>query len=85
MIWQRQLGTLAAASPVVAGKQGEVLMPTLSNHGHSPGSGSFFALSMKTGKIIWRRPVGAGSETSPIVSVRPSTTATGPATCTPAT
>ncbi len=31
---------------------------------------SFFALSMKTGKIIWRRPVGAGSETSPIVSGR---------------
>jgi outer membrane protein assembly factor BamB len=67
--WQRKLGMLAA-SPVVAGKQGEVLMPTLSTHGHSPGSGSFYALSMKTGKIIWRRPVGAGSETSPIVSGR---------------
>jgi outer membrane protein assembly factor BamB len=70
VIWHQQLGTLAAASPVVAGKQGEVLMPTLSNHGHSPGSGSFFALSMKTGKVLWRRPVGAGSETSPIVSGR---------------
>ena len=70
VIWQRKLGTLAAASPVVAGKQGEVLMPTLSNHGHSPGAGTFFALSMKTGKIIWRRPVGAGSETSPIISGR---------------
>jgi outer membrane protein assembly factor BamB len=70
VIWQRKLGELAAASPVVAGKQGEVLMPTLSNHGHSPGSGSFFALSMKTGMIIWRRPVGAGSETSPIVDGR---------------
>ena len=41
VIWQRQLGTLAAASPVVAGKQGEVLMPTLSSHRHSPGYGSF--------------------------------------------
>jgi len=70
VIWQRKLGELAAASPVVAGKQGEVLMPTLSDHGHSPGSGSFFALSMKTGKIIWRRPVGAGSETSPIIDGR---------------
>ena len=70
VIWQRKLGTLAAASPVVAGHQGEVLMPTLSNHGHAPGGGSFFALSMKTGKILWRRPVGAGSETSPIVSGR---------------
>ena len=70
VIWQRKLGTLAAASPVVAGHQGEVLMPTLSNHGHAPGGGSFYALSMKTGKILWRRPVGAGSETSPIVSGR---------------
>jgi outer membrane protein assembly factor BamB len=70
VIWERKLGELAAASPVVAGKQGEVLMPTLSTHGHSPGSGGFFALSVKTGKIIWKRPVGAGSESSPIVSGR---------------
>jgi outer membrane protein assembly factor BamB len=70
VIWERKLGELAAASPVVAGKQGEVLMPTLSTNGHAPGSGGFFALSMKTGKIIWKRPVGAGSETSPIVSGR---------------
>jgi outer membrane protein assembly factor BamB len=70
VVWERKLGELAAASPVVAGHQGEVLMPTLSNHGHSPGGGSFYALSMKTGKVIWKRPIGAGSETSPIVSGR---------------
>ena len=77
---------LAAASPVVAGKQGEVLMPTLSTHGHSPGSGSFFALSMKTGKVIWRRPVGRGlGNLADRRRARRSTTATGPATCMPAT
>ena len=68
--WQRKLGSLAAASPVVASHQHEVLMPTLATRGHSPGSGQFIALAMNTGKVIWRRPVGAGSESSPIVSGR---------------
>ncbi len=67
-LWQHKLGTLAAASPAVAARQHEVLMPVLSTHGNRPGEGRFVALSMKTGQIVWSRPLGAGSETSPVVN-----------------
>jgi outer membrane protein assembly factor BamB len=65
--WQRQAGTLAAASPAVAAQAKLVLMPVLSTAGHSPGAGRFVALSMKSGRIVWSRPLPAGSESSPIV------------------
>jgi outer membrane protein assembly factor BamB len=65
--WHRQVGTLAAASPAVAAKAQLVLMPVLSTAGHTPGGGRFVALSMKTGRIVWSRPLSAGSESSPIV------------------
>jgi outer membrane protein assembly factor BamB len=68
VLWHTVVGTLSAASPALAPKAGIVLMPVLSVHGHSPGGGSFVALSMKTGKVIWTRPVGPGSETSAVVS-----------------
>jgi outer membrane protein assembly factor BamB len=61
------VGTLAAASPAVAAKAQLVLMPVLSTAGHTPGGGRFVALSMKTGRIVWSRPLSAGSESSPIV------------------
>jgi outer membrane protein assembly factor BamB len=67
-LWKRKVGSLAAASPAVASQAGEVLMPVLSTHGHTPGAGRFVALSTKTGRMIWSRPLGAGSESSPIVS-----------------
>jgi len=66
-LWQRKLGTLAAASPAVAGNDGLVLAPVLSTNGHSPGGGRFVAMSMKTGRILWSHPVPAGTESSPIV------------------
>jgi outer membrane protein assembly factor BamB len=66
--WKRSVGSLAAASPTVAARPREVLMPVLSTHGRSPGAGRFVALSMKTGKVIWSRPLGAGSESSAVVS-----------------
>jgi outer membrane protein assembly factor BamB len=66
--WHRKVGTLSAASPAVAATAGVVVMPLLSDAGHSPGGGSLVALSMKTGRVVWSRPIGAGSETSPIVS-----------------
>jgi outer membrane protein assembly factor BamB len=69
-LWQRKLGTLAAASPAVAGGDGLVLMPVLSTHGRSPGNGRFVALSMRTGRIVWSRPIPAGSESSAIVDGR---------------
>jgi outer membrane protein assembly factor BamB len=67
VLWHRIIGSLSAASPATAPKAGVVLMPVLSTHGHSPGAGRFVALSMKTGRIVWSRPISAGSESSPIV------------------
>jgi outer membrane protein assembly factor BamB len=66
--WKRTVGSLAAASPAVAARPREVLMPVLSTRGRSPGNGRFVALSMATGKVIWSRPLGAGSESSPVVN-----------------
>jgi outer membrane protein assembly factor BamB len=67
--WVRKVGTLAAASPAVAGQAGLVVMPVLSvsHHSQVPGDGSFVALSMKTGRVVWKHPIPAGSESSPIV------------------
>jgi outer membrane protein assembly factor BamB len=66
VLWHRVLGTLCAASPAIAASAGVVLMPALSVSGHSPGNGRFVALSMTTGRIVWSRPVPAGSESSAI-------------------
>jgi outer membrane protein assembly factor BamB len=65
-LWEHKLGTLAAASPAIGASQGLLFVPLLSVHGHSPGGGAVFALSMKTGKIVWSHPIGAGSESSPV-------------------
>ncbi len=70
LLWQHQVGTLAAASPAVAGSAGLVVMPllsTLPKAGQVPGSGRLVALSMRTGRIVWSKPLPAGSESSPIV------------------
>ena len=67
-LWQRPVGTLAAASPAVAANQGIVVMPVLSVHGRRPGRGSFVALSMRTGHLVWSHWIPAGTESSPIVS-----------------
>jgi outer membrane protein assembly factor BamB len=69
VLWLRKVGTLAASSPAVAAQDGLVVMPVLSvsHHSQVPGDGSFVALSMKTGRIVWSHPIPAGSESSPIV------------------
>jgi len=67
-LWETKVGTLAAASPAVGAKQGLVFVPVLSDHTHSPGNGSFVALSMKSGRIVWSHPIPAGTESSPLVS-----------------
>jgi outer membrane protein assembly factor BamB len=66
-LWEHKLGTLAAGSPAIAQRQRLLLVPLLSLHGHSPGGGAMFALSMKTGRIVWSHAVGAGTESSPLV------------------
>ena len=65
--WTRRIGTLAAASPAVAAHDQIVVMPVLSEHGHSPGGGRFVGLSMKTGHVLWSHPDPAGTESSAIV------------------
>jgi outer membrane protein assembly factor BamB len=66
-LWKQKVGTLAAATPAVAGTAGLVLMPVLSVHGSKPGNGRFVALSISDGKVVWSKPIPPGSESSPIV------------------
>jgi outer membrane protein assembly factor BamB len=65
-LWETKLGTLAAASPALDVKQGLLFVPILANHGPRPGHGSFVALRMKTGAVVWSKRLPAGSESSPI-------------------
>ena len=68
-LWQRKVGTLAAASPAVGARQRLIFMPLLStnpNAGQNPGNGRFVALSMHDGHVVWSRPVPQGSESSPM-------------------
>ncbi|MHB8659018.1 MAG: outer membrane protein assembly factor BamB family protein [Solirubrobacteraceae bacterium] len=70
LLWQRKLGTLAAASPALGVREHLVFVGLLSrnpNAGQNPGNGRFVALSMRTGRIVWSRAVPPGTETSPIV------------------
>jgi outer membrane protein assembly factor BamB len=69
LIWQRKLGTLSAASPAVDPQHGLVFIPLLSQTpgARLPGNGRFFALSMRTGRVVWSRSLPAGSESSPLV------------------
>ena len=67
-LWETKVGTLAAASPALAVQQGLLFVPVLSDHGSKPGSGSFVALKMSTGKVVWKRSLPGGSESPPIVA-----------------
>lgn len=70
LLWQRRVGTLAAASPTIDIPDRRILVPLLStnaNAGQNPGNGRFVALSMRTGHVIWSRRVPAGTESSPLV------------------
>ncbi len=66
-IWERKVGSLAAASPAVGVREHMIFVPVLSMHGHSPGGGQIIALGMKNGHKFWARSLPAGSESSPIV------------------
>jgi outer membrane protein assembly factor BamB len=65
-LWEHKLGTLAAASPAVGAREGLIFVPILSTTSHSPGHGAIFALSMKTGRVVWKHLVAAGTESSPL-------------------
>ncbi|HEY2161829.1 MAG TPA: PQQ-binding-like beta-propeller repeat protein [Solirubrobacteraceae bacterium] len=70
-LWERKLGTLAAASPALGVSQGLVFVPILSinrtaSSSQAPGNGKLVALSMKTGRVAWTHAVPAGTESSPL-------------------
>jgi outer membrane protein assembly factor BamB len=69
-LWEKKIGTLAAASPGVGAREHLVFFPLLStnpNAGQHPGNGRFAALSMRNGHVVWSHPIGPGTESSPLV------------------
>jgi len=69
VLWQRQVGSLAAASPALDIRHKLVFFTLLSTSpGASvPGNGAVVAVSMKTGKTVWSHSLPGGSESSPLV------------------
>ena len=72
-LWETKVGTLAAASPALGVSQGLMYVALLSTNrtatrSQVPGNGLFTALSMKTGRIVWSKPIPPGTESSPIAS-----------------
>jgi outer membrane protein assembly factor BamB len=70
-LWETKVGTLAAASPALGISQGLMYVALLSTNRsalqtQAPGNGRFAALSMKTGQIVWSKPIPPGTESSPI-------------------
>ena len=70
-LWETKVGTLAAASPALGVRQGLMYLALLSTNGNAtqtqvPGNGLFVALSMKTGRVVWSKPIPPGTESSPI-------------------
>jgi outer membrane protein assembly factor BamB len=71
VIWQRNVGTLAAASPALGVPQRVVFFPVLSTNPsasqtQAPGDGRMVALSMQTGQVVWSLKIPAGTESSPL-------------------
>jgi outer membrane protein assembly factor BamB len=69
LLWQRRVGTLAAASPALDIRHKLVFFTLLSNSPRAsvPGNGSVVAVSMKNGKTEWSHSLPPGSESSPLV------------------
>jgi outer membrane protein assembly factor BamB len=70
-LWETKVGTLAAASPALGISQDLMYVALLSTNAnaeqtHTAGNGLVAALSMKTGKIVWSKPIPAGTESSPL-------------------
>ena len=69
-LWEKKIGTLAAASPGVGAREHLVFFPLLSTNpdaGQHPGNGRFVALSMRNGHVVWSIKIPPGTESSPIV------------------
>jgi outer membrane protein assembly factor BamB len=69
VLWQRKVGSLAAASPALDIRHKLVFFTLLSTSPGAtvPGNGAVVAVSMKTGKTVWSHSLPGGSESSPLV------------------
>ncbi len=71
LIWMTHLGLRSASSPALDPARQELFVTVLSTVSSARTSldGDLVALSMKTGKVLWKYvlPSGVGSESSPIV------------------
>lgn len=63
LLWRRSMGTLVASSPAIDPKRGVLVTTTMR-------PGDVKVVSMKTGRVRWRYPLGARSEPSPVIRGR---------------
>jgi outer membrane protein assembly factor BamB len=63
VVWQRKVGTLAAASPGYGG--GWIFVPVLNRANGKPGA--ITALRARDGKVMWSKPIASRTESSPLV------------------
>jgi outer membrane protein assembly factor BamB len=68
-IWARHVGKLSASTPSLDVAHKELFVSILSRCGSTIGSvnGDLAALSMRSGKTLWKFPVPSGTESSPMV------------------
>jgi outer membrane protein assembly factor BamB len=68
-IWLRHVGLLSASTPSLDVKHKELFVSILSTTCGTIGcsNGQEAALSMRSGKILWRFPVASGTESSPMI------------------
>lgn len=69
VLWQRRIGSVAAASPALDIRHKLVFFALLSTSPGAtvPGNGAIVALSMMRGKVVWSHALPPGSESSPLV------------------
>ncbi len=68
-IWAKHMGELSASTPSLDVAHKELFVSILSTTGSTIGStnGELAAVSMRSGKTLWRFPVPSGTESSPMV------------------
>jgi outer membrane protein assembly factor BamB len=62
--WRRQLGSLSASTPAVAG---DMIYASILVGRRGSGRGRLVAMKLKTGKVVWSRAFSSRSESSPLV------------------
>ncbi|HUY60198.1 MAG TPA: PQQ-binding-like beta-propeller repeat protein [Solirubrobacteraceae bacterium] len=69
LVWLTHVGKQSAATPTLDPRTHQLFVPVLSTTSAviNARGGEFAALSMKSGKILWKYPVPSGTESSPIV------------------